>query len=92
MPFSGSHPAAVLPFLRTPPSASALVAGSLAPDIPYYVPLDLPWRTHTALAVVTTDVVLGLRARLAPVRVGLRARLRSARAVLLVLAAVGTVR
>ncbi len=59
MPFTGSHPAAVLPFLRTGLPPSALVAGSLAPDLPYYLPVDLGVRTHTALAVVTTDVLLG---------------------------------
>ena len=58
MPFTGSHPAAVLPFLRTPLPASALVAGSLAPDVPYYLPVELGLRTHTALAVVTTDLLL----------------------------------
>jgi hypothetical protein len=62
VPFTGSHPAAVLPFLRTPLPASALVIGSMAPDLPYYVPLEFPWRTHTALAVVTTDLVLGILA------------------------------
>jgi hypothetical protein len=59
VPFTGSHPAAVLPLLRTGLPASALVAGSLAPDLPYYLPVDLGVRTHTALAVVTTDVLLG---------------------------------
>ena len=32
----------VLPFLRTPLPASALVIGSLAPDLPYYVPVGEP--------------------------------------------------
>jgi hypothetical protein len=59
VPFTGSHPAAILPFLRTPLPASALVVGSIAPDLPYYVPIDFPLRTHTALSVVSTDVVLG---------------------------------
>ncbi|MGY1726229.1 DUF4184 family protein [Geodermatophilus sp. SYSU D01062] len=59
MPFTGSHPAAVLPLLRTGLPASALVAGSLAPDLPFYLPVDLGVRTHTALAVVSTDVALG---------------------------------
>ncbi|WP_157937006.1 DUF4184 family protein [Geodermatophilus chilensis] len=109
MPFTGSHPAAVLPFLRTPLPASALVAGSIAPDIPFYLPFTLSWATHTALAVGTVDVLLGglawvlwhgllapaalsaapagLRGRLAGVPLGLRSRLRSARAVGLVLLA-----
>lgn len=58
MPFTGSHPAAVLPFLRTPLPASALVAGSVAPDVPYYLPFEWGVHTHTALAVVTTDLLL----------------------------------
>ena len=62
MPFTPSHAAAVLPFLRTPLPASALVAGSVAPDLPFYVPVDFPLRTHTALAVVTTDLALGVAA------------------------------
>ncbi|MFD2795031.1 DUF4184 family protein [Promicromonospora vindobonensis] len=36
MPFTLSHPAAVLPLLRRPFSAAALVAGALAPDMPYF--------------------------------------------------------
>jgi Domain of unknown function (DUF4184) len=59
VPFTGSHPAAVLPFLGTPLPASALVIGSMAPDLPYYLPVDFPWRTHTALALVTSDLLLG---------------------------------
>ncbi|MGY1732216.1 DUF4184 family protein [Geodermatophilus sp. SYSU D01045] len=59
MPFTGSHPAAVLPLLRTGLPASALVAGSLAPDLLFHLPVDTGVRTHTALAVVSTDVVLG---------------------------------
>jgi len=62
VPFTASHAAAVLPFLRTPLPASALVAGSIAPDLPFYLPVDFPWATHTAPAVVTTDLLLGLAA------------------------------
>lgn len=36
MPFTLSHPAAVLPLLRHPFSAVALVAGAVAPDLPYF--------------------------------------------------------
>lgn len=60
MPFTGSHAAAVLPFLRTPLPASALVAGSLAPDLPSYLPVDLGRPTHTAPALLTVDLVLGV--------------------------------
>jgi Domain of unknown function (DUF4184) len=62
VPFTGSHPAAVLPFLRTPLPASALVIGSMAPDLPFYLPLPQPYATHTWLAAVTTDLLLGLLA------------------------------
>ncbi|MFF7456452.1 DUF4184 family protein [Kitasatospora sp. NPDC008115] len=37
MPFTLSHPAAVLPLLRRPFSRTALVAGTVAPDLPYFV-------------------------------------------------------
>jgi hypothetical protein len=59
VPFTGSHPAAVLPFLRTGLPASALVAGSLAPDLPFYLPGRPGWPTHGAVGVVTLDVALG---------------------------------
>jgi hypothetical protein len=59
VPFTGSHPAAVLPFIRWLPS-SALVIGSMAPDLPYYlrVPVD-SGLTHSLLGVITADLVLG---------------------------------
>lgn len=37
MPFTLSHPAAVLPLLRSPFCPAALVCGSLAPDAPYFL-------------------------------------------------------
>ncbi|MFF7114627.1 DUF4184 family protein [Streptomyces albogriseolus] len=37
MPFTLSHPAAVLPLLRHPFSAAALVCGTIAPDVPYFL-------------------------------------------------------
>ena len=37
MPFTLSHPAAVLPFARTKLAFSALIAGALAPDIGYFL-------------------------------------------------------
>ena len=58
MPFTPSHAAAVLPFLRTGLPASALVAGSVAPDLPYFLPGRPDWPTHTLLAVGTLDVLL----------------------------------
>jgi len=43
VPFTGSHPAAVLPLLRTPLPSAALVIGSLVPDLPYYRRADRTW-------------------------------------------------
>ena len=37
MPFTLAHPAAVLPLLRRPFVPAALVAGAMAPDIPYFL-------------------------------------------------------
>jgi hypothetical protein len=62
MPFTASHAAAVLPLLRTPLPASALVVGSMAPDFPFFLPVDPGLRTHTAAAIVTTDLLFGVPA------------------------------
>ena len=62
MPFTASHAAAVLPLLRTPLPASALVIGSMAPDFPFFLPVDPGLRTHTAAAIVTTDLLFGVPA------------------------------
>ncbi|MFJ8477168.1 DUF4184 family protein [Kitasatospora sp. NPDC094011] len=69
MPFTLSHPAAVLPLLRAagergPLVASALVAGSMAPDVPFFAESLLPgvYRhgglTHAWWAVPTVDVAI----------------------------------
>ncbi|MFD7987235.1 DUF4184 family protein [Kitasatospora indigofera] len=69
MPFTLSHPAAVLPLLgrtggRGPLVASALVAGSTVPDLPYFADSVLPGAfgfgsvTHAWWGVPTVDVVL----------------------------------
>ncbi|MFJ9611169.1 DUF4184 family protein [Kitasatospora sp. NPDC101176] len=69
MPFTLSHPAAVLPLLRAagqrgPLVASALVAGSMAPDAPFFAESLLPgvYRhgglTHSWWAVPTLDVAI----------------------------------
>ncbi|WP_327683148.1 DUF4184 family protein [Kitasatospora sp. NBC_00458] len=69
MPFTLSHPAAVLPLLRAagergPLVASALVAGSLAPDVPFFAESLLPGAyrqgrlTHRWWAVPTVDVAV----------------------------------
>jgi hypothetical protein len=92
VPFTGSHPAAVLPFLRSALPPSALVIGSMAPDFPYYFPRSPRWRTHTARGVLGVDLLLGaagwalwhgllaepaLEAAPAPVRGRLRGRVRT---------------
>lgn len=60
MPFTGSHPAAVLPFLRTPLPATALIAGSMAPDVPVFLHGQPHYvQTHTIIGVFTVDVLLG---------------------------------
>lgn len=61
MPFTVSHAAAVLPFRSRYLSASALVIGAMIPDLPLYLPLPFAMdTTHTVLAAVTLNVVLGL--------------------------------
>ncbi|MFC0528680.1 DUF4184 family protein [Phytohabitans kaempferiae] len=61
MPFTGSHPAAVLPLTRSGLLPSALVIGSLVPDLPYYLPTPVRGATtHTLAAAVSVDVLLGL--------------------------------
>ncbi|MFH8385963.1 DUF4184 family protein [Kitasatospora sp. NPDC018058] len=69
MPFTFSHPAAVLPLLRAagergPLVASALVAGSMAPDVPFFAESLLPGvyehggLLHRWWAVPTVDVAI----------------------------------
>ncbi|MGW7415208.1 DUF4184 family protein [Streptomyces sp. NPDC054863] len=69
MPFTLSHAAAVLPGIRRngtgrgPFLASALVAGSFAPDLTYYAASVVPGGmafgdfTHSAAGIVTVDVL-----------------------------------
>ncbi|MFI8422634.1 DUF4184 family protein [Streptomyces sp. NPDC085479] len=70
MPFTLSHAAAVLPVLRRngtargPLVASALVAGSFAPDLTYFAATVVPEAmafgdvTHSPVGLVTVDVVI----------------------------------
>ncbi|ANZ19323.1 protein of unknown function (DUF4184) [Streptomyces noursei ATCC 11455] len=70
MPFTPSHAAAVLPLIRRtgaahgPLVASALVAGSFAPDVTYYAGTVVPGGmafgafTHSLPGVLTVDVLL----------------------------------
>jgi hypothetical protein len=61
VPFTVSHAAAALPFLRTPLVPAALVIGTVAPDLPYFTPLPGVIRglTHSPLGVVTIDLAIG---------------------------------
>jgi hypothetical protein len=64
MPFTFAHPAAVLPlrrfkFLNTVP----LIIGSIAPDLPYYIPARynrMMQDTHTALGTLWLDLPIGV--------------------------------
>ncbi|MFD3593398.1 DUF4184 family protein [Nocardia sp. NPDC058640] len=60
MPITFAHPAAVLPFARHLPLA-ALVAGSVAPDAVYYLPISLSGTTtHSLIGVACWDLLIGL--------------------------------
>jgi hypothetical protein len=61
MPFTVSHAALALPFLRTPLVPAALVIGTVTPDLPYFTPLPGVIRglTHNPLGVVTIDLAIG---------------------------------
>ena len=59
MPFTGSHAAAVLPLARWGLPASALVIGSMSPDLLYYLPGPAEG-SHTVAGVLGKDLVLGL--------------------------------
>ncbi|SHH14908.1 DUF4184 family protein [Massilia sp. CF038] len=69
MPFTFSHPAAVLPLLRPLGrfgSLSALVIGSTAPDLSFIVPMGLSRaQTHAPAALLTYCLPAGLLAYLA---------------------------
>lgn len=60
MPFTLSHPAAVLLLGGTGLPVAAMVAGSMAPDVPMFVHVPGSYGvTHSLLGVVTVDVFLG---------------------------------
>ncbi len=61
MPFTLSHPAAVLLMGKTGLPVAAMVAGSMAPDVPMFVHVSGSYAvTHSLLGVLTVDVVLGM--------------------------------
>ena len=60
MPVTGSHPAAVLPLMRLGFVPSALVIGSMVPDLPHYVPILVDaGTTHSLVGTVSVDIMLG---------------------------------
>lgn len=61
MPFTLSHPAVVLPLARGRLVPSALVMGSMAPDLPYFLPFFRQrWLTHMFTGTITVDLGLAL--------------------------------
>lgn len=63
MPFTLSHAVAILPFARTPLPAAALVIGSMAPDLQYFVPLGLTrGASHSFPGILTIDLPIGIAA------------------------------
>ncbi|WP_040812832.1 DUF4184 family protein [Nocardia concava] len=58
MPFTLAHPAAVLP-LRRVLWFPGLVAGSLAPDLPYYLPIGIDGELTHSVPGLPVDVLLG---------------------------------
>ena len=68
MPFTFSHPAAVLPLRRRFKALQTvpLIVGSVAPDLPYYIPgrfarlYHLALDTHTVAGTVWVDVPIGM--------------------------------
>jgi hypothetical protein len=64
MPFTFSHAAVVLPFVKNKKlSASALIVGTLSPDLWYFFTMSLEGGlSHTFLGVLIVDLPLGLLA------------------------------
>lgn len=74
MPFTLAHPAAVLPLFRRPLVPAGLIAGAVAPDIPYYLratglpvsaeswyePLVNATTSHDVVGAVVTSLPLAL--------------------------------
>ncbi|MCU1641859.1 MAG: hypothetical protein JWN03_2134 [Nocardia sp.] len=59
MPFTLAHPAAILP-LRRALWFPGLVAGSIAPDIPYYIPVGAEAEFTHSLLGLPLDLILGM--------------------------------
>jgi len=60
LPFTGSHPAAVVPLMRWGLVPSALIIGSTVPDLPHFIRRGISdLETHTLTGALTLDVLLG---------------------------------
>ncbi|MFF2555666.1 DUF4184 family protein [Nocardia sp. NPDC058058] len=59
MPFTLAHPAAVLPLARRL-WLPGLVAGSIAPDMPYYLPIGVDGELTHELSGLPVDLLLGV--------------------------------
>jgi hypothetical protein len=84
MPFTLSHPAAVLPFVRRPFSAAALVAGAVAPDLPYFarstpVPVSAQSWYEPFMNATTSHTLAGALTVSLPYALALYGFLRAAR-------------
>lgn len=68
MPFTGSHPAAVLPlkhWCKQTPYFAALVVGSMSPDFGYFSPIEMNTRySHTLEGTIFMDLPVGTAALL----------------------------
>jgi hypothetical protein len=60
MPLAPAHPAVVLPLQRLGLPLSALVVGSVAPDVPVYLPVGVTYQTTHSGPGVAVDVVIGV--------------------------------
>ena len=61
MPFTVSHVAAILPFVRSPLPPAALAFGSIAPDVPYFVRIGVPREfSHSVWGALSIDLLIGL--------------------------------
>lgn len=61
MPFTASHVAAVLPLRSARWPLTALAAGSMAPDLPYFIHLPVgQGQTHSIVGIPTLDLAMAL--------------------------------
>lgn len=61
MPFTPAHAVVALPFLRTPLVPAAIAIGAMAPDVPLFFKLGLPYSvTHNAVLGAVVGIPLAL--------------------------------